>query len=65
MINKLSSIRLILLFIDGLALVGVVAFSVLATLHPHARGYVAGQVVCALLILASVILLRRSVNRAA
>ncbi len=55
--------RNLFLIVDGLALVGVIAFSVLAALHPHTRGYLTGQILCAGLILGSVILLRRQHDR--
>jgi hypothetical protein len=51
--------RTALLVVDGLALIGVIAFSVLGALHPHDSVYVAGQIVCAALILATVYVLRR------
>jgi uncharacterized membrane protein len=50
--------RTLLLIIDGAALVGVIAFSVLAALNRDNSTYVAGQIVCAVLILVSVLLLR-------
>ena len=54
--------RLLLLVADGVALIGVVVFSVLAAL-PHSKTlYVVGQIVCAVLILASALLLRRMGN---
>jgi uncharacterized membrane protein len=51
-------VRILLLVIDGLSLVGVIAFSVLAALNRDNSAYVAGQIVCAVLILISVVLLR-------
>ncbi|MBN1681329.1 MAG: hypothetical protein JW966_13685 [Anaerolineae bacterium] len=50
---------LLWLVIDGLALVGVVAFSVLASIDPDQQAYILGQIVCAVLILISVFVLRR------
>jgi len=52
--------RTLLLVVDGLALVGVVAFSVLAALERDQSAYVVGQIVCAMLILGSTLLLHRS-----
>ncbi len=52
--------RTLLLIIDALALVGVIAFSVLAALNRDNSGYVIGQIVCAVLILGSVYLLRNA-----
>ena len=43
----------------GLALVGVVAFSVLAALEPDVDAYVIGQIASALVVLVTVFLLRR------
>lgn len=58
---KLSAgMRTLLLVVDGLALVGVVAFSVLAALERDQSAYVVGQIVCAMLILGSTLLLHRS-----
>lgn len=58
---KLSAgMRTLLLVVDGLALVGVVAFSVLAALERDQSAYVVGQIVCAVLILGSTLLLHRS-----
>ncbi len=50
----------LLLVVDGLALAGVVAFSVLAALEREQSAYVIGQIVCALVILGSTLLLHRS-----
>jgi len=52
--------RTLLLIIDALALVGVIAFSVLAALNRDNSGYVIGQIVCVVLILGSVYLLRNA-----
>ncbi len=57
---KLSpAMRTLLLIADGLALVGVIAFSVLAALERNESGYVIGQIVCAVIILVSTLLLHR------
>ncbi len=56
--------RTLLLIIDGLALVGVVAFSVLAALEPDVDAYLIGQVVSAAIVLGSVFLLRKMRNQA-
>ncbi len=57
---KLSpAVRTLLLIADGVALVGVIAFSVLAALERHESGYVIGQIVCAIVILVSTLLLHR------
>lgn len=57
--------RTFLLIVDGLALLGVVVFSVLAAVEPDTSAYVIGQIVCALLILGSVLLLRRTRDNSA
>ncbi len=58
---KLSpKMRALLLVVDGLALVGVMAFSVLAALERDQSAYVIGQIVCAVLILGSTLLLHRN-----
>lgn len=59
-----SGLRTLLLIIDGLALVGVVAFSVLAALEPEVEAYIIGQIVSALIVLGCVFALRRARNRA-
>jgi len=51
--------RTVFLLVDGAALVGVVVFSVLGAIYPDQQGYVVGQIVCAVLILISVVMLRR------
>ncbi|MCL4239386.1 MAG: hypothetical protein KJ047_14190 [Anaerolineae bacterium] len=58
---KLSpGVHTLLLVVDGVALVGVVAFSVLAALERGRSAYVIGQIVCALIVLGSTLLLHRS-----
>lgn len=59
-----TKLRTLLLIVDGLALVGVVAFSVLAALEPEVDAYVIGQIVSAVIVLGSVLLLRRMRNQA-
>lgn len=59
-----ARLRTLLLIIDGLALVGVVAFSVLAALEPDTEAYVIGQIVSAVVVLGCVFALRRVRNRA-
>jgi uncharacterized membrane protein HdeD (DUF308 family) len=54
--------RIALWIVDGVGLIGVIAFSVLAALEPDTSLYVVGQIVSAALILGSVVLLR-VVNR--
>lgn len=54
------AVRTALLIADGAGLVGVVAFSVLAALHRDESAYVIGQIVCAVIILISTLLLHRS-----
>ena len=54
--------RIALWIVDGVGLIGVIAFSVLAALEPDTTLYVVGQIVSAALILGSVVLLR-VVNR--
>jgi hypothetical protein len=55
--------RTVLLMVDGLGLIGVVTFSVLAALEPDQHWYVAGQIVSAVLVLGTVLLLRRINHR--
>lgn len=50
--------RTILLVLDLAALVGLVAFSVLGALNPDTRAYVVAQILCATVVLGSVLLLR-------
>ena len=50
--------RLALWIVDGLGLIGVLVFSVLAALEPHTSAYVVGQIVSAALVLGVVLLLR-------
>lgn len=52
--------RTILFVIDGLALVGLIVFSVLGSLELGNRGYIIGQIVCAVVVLICVVLLRRT-----
>lgn len=54
------TIRTLLLIADGAALIGVVVFSVLAALERNESSYVIGQIVCAVIILVSALLLHRS-----
>lgn len=58
-----SKTRTLYLVIDGLALIGVLAFSVLAALYPDSLSFVILQILCAGLILGSVILLRQPHDR--
>lgn len=55
--------RTVLLLVDGLGLIGVMAFSVLAALEPDEHWYVAGQIVSAALVLGTVLLLRQINHR--
>ncbi len=51
--------RLLLLILDGLGLVGILAFSVLAMLDPRGSDpYVVGQIVSIAVVLGCVIVLR-------
>ncbi|HMM29806.1 MAG: hypothetical protein AAGU78_07355 [Chloroflexota bacterium] len=59
-----ARLRTLLLVADGLALIGVVAFSVLAALEPDVDAYVVAQIASAAIVLASVLLLRRLRQRA-
>lgn len=54
------TIRTLLLIADGAALIGVMVFSVLAALERNESSYVIGQIVCAVIILVSALLLHRS-----
>jgi len=56
------AVRTLLLIADGLALVGVIAFSTLAALERDESSYVIGQIVCAVIILVSTVLLHQSEN---
>ena len=55
--------RMALWIIDGLGLIGVIAFSVLAALKPDTSAYVVGQIVSAVVVLGSVLLLRLTQQR--
>jgi len=55
----MTRLRLVLLVIDGLGLIGLVVFSVLGARHPDDSAYVVGQIVSAVLVLVTVLLLRR------
>ena len=57
--NRMATTRLVLLVIDGLALIGIVVFSVLGARNPDTSGYVIGQIACAAIVLVTVLLLRR------
>ena len=57
------TLRTALLIADGLALIGVLAFTVLAALYPEEPGYLVGQIISALVILLSVIWLRHIEQR--
>jgi hypothetical protein len=51
---------MLLLVLDGAALIGIVVFSVLAALERDNDLYIAGQIAAAVIILACVGLLRRA-----
>jgi hypothetical protein len=57
-VNPTRAIRAVLWMVDGVGLIGVVIFSVLAALESDNRLYVIGQIVSAALILGSVLLMR-------
>jgi hypothetical protein len=57
-VNDTRTLRATLWIIDGLGLIGVLVFSVLAALKPHDRVYVAGQIISAVFVLGSALLLR-------
>jgi FtsH-binding integral membrane protein len=61
--NTMSQKTLLLLLIDGLSLVGVILFSVLAALQPDKQMYLIGQIVCVVVILATAIVLQRQRQR--
>jgi hypothetical protein len=61
--NTMSQKTLLLLLIDGLSLVGVVLFSVLAALQPDKQIYLIGQIVCVVIILATAIVLQQQRQR--
>jgi hypothetical protein len=50
--------RIALWILDGVGLIGVIVFSVLAALSPDTTAYVVGQIASAALVLGSVVLLR-------
>lgn len=52
--------RVFLWVVDALALAGLVLFSVLGSLDLGNRVYIIGQIICALVVLVSVVLLRRT-----
>ena len=55
--------RIVLWIIDGLGLIGVIVFSVLAALEPDSSAYVVGQIVSAVLVLGSVLLMHLTNQR--
>jgi len=59
-VRRLPAARTLLLLIDGLGLLGVVVFSVLAALEPDQDRYTVMQIVSAALVLGTVLLLRQS-----
>jgi hypothetical protein len=61
--NTMPQKTLLLLLIDGLSLVGVILFSVLAALQPDKQIYLIGQIVCVVVILATAIVLQRQRQR--
>jgi FtsH-binding integral membrane protein len=61
--NTMSQKTLLLLLIDGLSLVGVILFSVLAALQPDKQIYLIGQIVCVVVILATAIVLQQQRQR--
>ena len=56
--------RTLLLILDGLALVGLVAFSVLAALKPSQDGYLIGQIASIAVVLITAVMLKRLRRRA-
>jgi hypothetical protein len=50
--------RVALLVLDGIGLVGVVAFTVLAALEPDDSRYLIGQIASVVVVLAAAVLLR-------
>ena len=55
--------RIVLWIMDGLGLIGVIVFSVLAALEPDSSAYLAGQIVSAVLVLGSVLLMHLTNQR--
>jgi hypothetical protein len=55
--------RIVLWIMDGLGLIGVIVFSVLAALEPDSSAYVVGQIVSAALVLGSVLLMHLTNQR--
>ncbi|MBN1563867.1 MAG: hypothetical protein JXA10_08510 [Anaerolineae bacterium] len=51
---------IIMLVLDGIALIGLVVFSVSAALHRDNSFYLAGQIVCAIWVLWTALMLHRS-----
>jgi len=62
-VRRLPAARTLLLLIDGLGLLGVVVFSVLAALEPDQDRYTVMQIVSAALVLGTVLLLRQTNRR--
>lgn len=55
--------KTLLLIVDGIALVGLVIFSVLAAVERETSAYLVGQIVCVAVVMASVLLLRQVERR--
>jgi hypothetical protein len=56
------SLRTALLIVDALGLVGVIAFTVLAAIHPDTSVFLVGQIASAGIVLLSALWLRRLRN---
>ncbi len=54
------TLRALLLLLDGLALAGLVGFSVLAALHPRQDAYLVAQIVTIVVVLVVALVLRRT-----
>lgn len=62
----MNRIRTLLLVIDGVALAGLLVFSVLAAIHTrHNSRYVIGQIACIVIVGVCVLLLRQTNDRSA
>jgi threonine/homoserine/homoserine lactone efflux protein len=60
-----SRVRLLMLVLDGVALIGLLIFSVAAALNRDNNLYLAGQILCAAWVLWAAFVLRQANRRAA
>lgn len=55
-------LRMLLLVLDGLGILGILVFTVLAAVHRHDDRYLIGQIVSVIVVLAAALVLRRAGN---